>query len=89
MGYMVGAVALASITLMLAYQDDDDWKAREDWDRDAWWWFKIGETAYRIPKPFEVGAMGTIAERSLELVDQQAAIDRLKEMLEGMFSLGD
>jgi 3-oxoacyl-[acyl-carrier protein] reductase len=21
---------------MLAYQDDDDWKAREDWDRDAW-----------------------------------------------------
>ena len=92
MGYMVGAVALASITLMLAYQDDDDWKAREDWDRDAWWWFKIGDTAYRIPKPFEIGAMGTIAERSVELLinDEMTGkrfAERMKQMVTGTFAI--
>lgn len=68
MGATLAAVSMASIALMLAYGDDDDWKKREDWDRDNSWWFKIGETAYRIPKPFEIGAIGTIAERSLELM---------------------
>lgn len=68
MGATLAAVSMASIALMLAYGDDDDWKKREDWDRDNSWWFKIGDTAYRIPKPFEIGAIGTIAERSVELV---------------------
>lgn len=68
MGATLAAVSLASMALMLAYGDDDDWKKREDWDRDNSWWFKIGDTAFRIPKPFEVGAVGTIAERSLELM---------------------
>ena len=68
MGATLAAVSIASIGLMLAYGDDDDWKKREDWDRDNSWWFKVGDTAYRIPKPFEIGAIGTIAERSLELM---------------------
>lgn len=63
---VAGAVSMASLALMLAYGDDDDWKKREDWDRDANWWFKIGDTAFRIPKPFEIGAIGTLAERSAE-----------------------
>ena len=65
---MAGAVSLASLGLMAAYGDDDDWKKREDWDRDNYWWFKIGSTAFRIPKPFEVGAIGTLAERTAELM---------------------
>lgn len=65
-GAVTGAVALASMALMLAYRDDDDWKKREEWDRDAYWWFKVGDTAYRIPKPFEIGAIGTLAERGLD-----------------------
>ncbi|CAM3407375.1 LPD5 domain-containing protein [Paracidovorax anthurii] len=65
---VAGAVSLASLGLMAAYSDDDDWKKREDWDRDSYWWFKIGGTAYRIPKPFEVGAIGTLAERTAELM---------------------
>lgn len=66
MGYVIGAVALASMALLLAYQDDDDWKKREEWDRDNFWWFRVGGKAFRIPKPFEIGAIGTFAERSLE-----------------------
>jgi hypothetical protein len=66
-GYVAAAIVLASLALMLGYEDDDDWKKREDWDRDSYWWFKFGGIAYRIPKPFELGALGTIAERTYEL----------------------
>ena len=64
---VLGSVALASIALMAAYSDDDDWKKREDWDRNNFWWFKMGGVAWRIPKPFEIGAIATLAERGLEL----------------------
>jgi hypothetical protein len=63
---IMGAATLASLALMLAYKDDDDWKQREDWDRETFWWFKVGDKAFRIPKPFEIGAIATVAERGLE-----------------------
>ena len=62
------AVMLASMALYGMYKDDEEFKRREDWDRDNFWWFKIDDTAYRIPKPFEIGALGTIAERTYEQV---------------------
>lgn len=68
MAYVIGALSLASMALLLWYKDDDDWKKREDWDRDQYWWFKIGKQAFRIPKPFEVGALASVAERSLEFL---------------------
>ncbi len=88
---VAGAVSLASLALLAAYSDDDDWKKREDWDRDSYWWFKIGQTAYRIPKPFEVGAIGTVAERTAELafskeMTNQRFMDRLAHMLAQTFS---
>lgn len=64
---VLGAVAAVSVGLLAAYADDDDWKKREDWDRNNFWWFKVGGTAIRIPKPFEMGAIGTLAERGFEL----------------------
>lgn len=63
---VTGAVVLAGLALYMAYKDDKDFQAREQWDRDNFWWFKVGDVAYRIPKPFEIGAIGTIAERGLE-----------------------
>jgi hypothetical protein len=63
---VLGAVTLASVSLLLQYRDDDDWKQREEWDRDNFWWFKVDNIAYRIPKPFEIGAMASVAERGLE-----------------------
>lgn len=67
-GYVTGALTLASIALMLAYRDDDEWKKRADWDRDTYFWFKIGDVAFRIPKGFELGGLATLAERGLELL---------------------
>lgn len=66
MAYVTGAIAMASLALLAAYGDDDDWKKREESDRNNFWWFKLSGTAFRIPKPFELGAIGTLAERSAE-----------------------
>jgi len=65
---VLGAYSLASIGLYLAFKDDEDFKKREQWDRDTYHWFKVGDTAFRIPKPFEVGAIGTIFERMTEQI---------------------
>jgi hypothetical protein len=64
--YTLGAIAIASGALYLMNKDDDDFKKRPDWDRDNFWWFKIGDTAFRIPRPYELGGVGTLAERGLE-----------------------
>ncbi|MFZ7320459.1 LPD5 domain-containing protein [Comamonas jiangduensis] len=85
------AVTVASLGLLAAYADDEDWKRREDWDRDSYWWFKIGETAYRIPKPFEVGAIGTLAERTAEAMfseemDSKRFMERISHMVSQTFA---
>jgi len=64
---VVGAVSAISIGLLAASSGDDDWKRRADWDRNNFWWFKFGGKAFRIPKPFEIGAIATLAERGFEL----------------------
>lgn len=85
------AVSMASALLYLAFKDDEDFRRREQWDRDAYWWFKLGDTAYRLPKPFEIGALGTLAERLVEqLADPEAGgelfAERLGFMLKQTFS---
>jgi hypothetical protein len=67
---VLGAYSLASMSLYLAYRDDEDYKAREEWDKDTYHWFKLpnSDTAFRIPRPFEVGAVSVIFERMLEQI---------------------
>ena len=89
---MSSAIMLASILLYGIYKDDEDFQRREGWDRDNFWWFKIGDVAFRIPKPFEIGALGTIAERTYEqLADQgvegKVFAERLNHILMDTFSL--
>ena len=68
--------------------DDDDWKKREEWDRDNYWWFKVAGTAYRIPKPFEIGAVASVAERSLEYMisDERDPGKRFFKSMGGMIA---
>jgi hypothetical protein len=87
-----GSVMMASVLLYGMYKDDEDFKRREDWDRDNFWWFKIGDTQFRIPKPFEIGALGTIAERTYEQiaddsVEGKVFSGRINSMLADTFSL--
>jgi hypothetical protein len=84
---ITGATMLASIALYMANKDDKDFQKREQWDRDAFWWGKIPGTdiAIRCPKPFEIGALATLVERSLEqMVDKGAETKRFTNSLSNM-----
>jgi hypothetical protein len=65
---VIGAIAATSIGLSAAYQNDPDFHKREDWDRDNFWWFKVAGKAFRIPKPFEVGSIASLAERGADFL---------------------
>ena len=81
---VLGTYSLASIGLYLAYKDDEDFKEREQWDRDTYHWFKLPNDAgvFRIPRPFEVGAVGVIFERMVEqMVDDDVHGQLLAERI--------
>jgi hypothetical protein len=67
---ITSAVCLASLALYYGFKDDEEFQKRSDWDRDNFWWIRLPgmEAALRIPKPFEIGALGTIAERTAEQI---------------------
>jgi hypothetical protein len=80
--------------LYMAFKDDDEYKKREQWDRDNFWWFRLPgmEAAIRIPKPFEIGAFGTLAERIAEQMFDEGAEGRvleqsMKRMLTDTFAI--
>lgn len=83
---VTGAVALASSVLYLLGADDDEYQALPDWVRNTYWVTRMpgtGQFVY-IPKPFEVGALGTIVERMTELAvagDDYQAKDFAKTLL--------
>jgi len=82
---VTGALALASIALYLANYDDDDYRRLEDWEKDTYWFFKIGGNAFFLPKPFEVGAIATMAERMAEqFIDDKATGELFRERLGDM-----
>lgn len=89
---VTGTIALATIALYLNNRDDEEYKKLEDWQKDTYWFFRISEDhAIFIPKPFEVGAIATLAERLTEqAVDDSATgelfADRLSHMLLDTFS---
>ena len=72
---VTGAVVMASMALYLTFKDDEEYKKRDEWDRDNFWWFKLPgmDVALRVPKPFEIGAFGTLTERVLEQVFDEGA----------------
>jgi hypothetical protein len=89
---VTSSVMLASMLLYMQFKDDEDFKRREDWDRDNFWWFKVNGTIFRVPKPFEIGAAGTIAERTLEQIFDESVEGkvfgkRLQSMLTDTFAM--
>jgi hypothetical protein len=91
---VMSAVALASLMLYMAFKDDEEFQKREQWDRDNFWWFKLPgmDNALRIPKPFEIGAFGTMVERVAEQIVDKGAEGKvfeqsLKRMLTDTFAI--
>jgi len=65
---VLGTTALMTLALDAIYADDEDYKKRPDYDRDANFWFKFGNTQFRIPMGFEIAAMSRIAANGVEAV---------------------
>lgn len=67
---VVAMYSLASVALYLAMKDDEDYKESEEWEKDAYHLFKLpgSDVMYRLPRPFEVGAIANLAERAVEQV---------------------
>lgn len=66
-GFMMKGTALlaATMALALANEDEPEYEELPEWDKDLYWHFFVGGEHYRLPKPFEVGAMfATIPERA-------------------------
>lgn len=62
------AIAIASAMLYMINADDDRYKELEEWDKDTYYHIFIGDSHWRLPKPFEVGVLfGTVPERLIEL----------------------
>ncbi|MGM0783913.1 MAG: LPD38 domain-containing protein [Pseudomonadota bacterium] len=88
---VTGALAAATVALYLHNQDDEEFQKLEDWQRDTYWFFRAGDQAFFIPKPFEVGAIATMAERITEqFTDDQATgklfRQRMMHMMTDTFS---
>lgn len=84
---ITGAVCFASLALYYGFKDDEEFQKRDNWDRDNFWWIRLPgmEAALRIPKPFEIGALGTIAERTAEqILDEGAEGKQFTEALSRM-----
>lgn len=66
---VAGAVAMVSVLLHLLNKDDDEYKGLPDFVRNNYWWVRLpgSDHALYIPKPFEVGVLGSVAERMTEL----------------------
>jgi hypothetical protein len=62
------AIAMTSVLLALYNMtDEDDWyNDLEDWDKNAHWHVKPGDTHLRFPKIWEIGGIASLAERVLE-----------------------
>jgi len=57
----------ATLALYAMNADDDRYKELEEWDRDNYYHFFVLDEHFRLPKPFEVGAIfSTIPERLAE-----------------------
>lgn len=84
---VTGALTLATVALYLHNQDDEEYQKLEEWQKDTYWFFRAGDQAFFIPKPFEVGAMATLAERMTEqFVDDEATGSLFAERLQHMLS---
>ena len=83
---LVGGTYVAmSVGLYLMMRGDEDYEELEQWERDAYHVFKLpgSEVMYRIPRPFEIGAIASLTERVAEqMVDDEVHGELFAERLQ-------
>lgn len=69
---IAASITLPSVMLHLVNRQEDGYYDLPQWQRDLFWPVKVGDTWYRIPKPFELGILfGTGAERTVDMILDQ------------------
>jgi hypothetical protein len=86
---MKGAVyTAATLALLAANWDNEDYWDLEEWERDTYYHFYTpGGGHFRMPKPFEVGAIfSTVPERLFEQFREDANMKLLGKRMLSMFA---
>ena len=65
-GAKTAMIALSSVGLYLLNRQDQRYQDLPDWDRDSNWHFFVGDQHFRYPKIWEIGAVASTAERTVE-----------------------
>lgn len=65
-GMKTAMIALSSVGLYLLNREDQRYADLPDWDRDSHWHFFVGDQHFRYPKIWEIGAVASSAERTVE-----------------------
>ncbi|WP_067097984.1 LPD38 domain-containing protein [Marinomonas atlantica] len=90
--FMKGTILMgASLAILATNWDNEEYWELDEWDRDANWHIFAGGEHFKIPKPFEVGAVfGTIPERVFEQfrkdADSKLLGERMLAMVTGTFA---
>jgi hypothetical protein len=81
------ALTAATLALLLRNNDEEEYERLPEWDKDMYWHFWLGGEHYRLPKPFEVGAIfGTLPERMYRLGTGRDSASIAKERIMAMVS---
>lgn len=94
LGFALKAATMIGATMALAAynQQKPEYEDLPDYDKDTYWHFYVGGDHFRIPKPFEIGAMfGTVPERMMRVMegrdDSRELAQRMAFMVASTFSL--
>lgn len=74
---VTGVVTMATLALYLHNYDDERYEALEEWEKDTYFHIFAGSAHMVIPRPFEVGALATLAERFTEQFVNDEATGKL------------
>lgn len=58
----IALLAALSAVLWKLHDDDDKWKEIPDWEKNAYWHFRVGDHFYKLPKPFEWADVANLTE---------------------------
>jgi hypothetical protein len=65
-GIKTAMIALSSVGLYLLNREDPRYTDLPSWDKDVHWHFFVGDQHFRYPKIWEIGAVASTAERTVE-----------------------
>lgn len=70
-------ITIPTVLEFLMSHDEEWWQQLNDYERQAWWHFRIGETQVRIPKPIGVAswAFGDVPQNRMREIYQKGGIE--------------